>query len=414
MTCGNCGDIQSDGECTRCVLKRELHAEFGSTDSSPLAPLISALEAAEHPASALNWLHRPESGASLLRELLASGYPLSHELLDAFPHRAAAVHLRQMLVHVGVLTARDENVARTERWMRHCLDQAADHHKAVLHPYATWVVLRRVRHRSQTRGTSRSSAQHARSQVATALKFLQWLDGQDLTLATATQSHVDQWLAAGSTVRLQLRDFLRWTRRCRLSAELHVPWRPEGEPANFFDDDEQLALLTRCVSDPTLPADVRAAGAIVLLYGVSVTRVTRLTRHDIDQRDNGTYLSLGQLPVLMPPAIERVVRAQCEASASLSVVGRAVSGVVPWLFPGRLAGRPVGPAPLAGRLKDYGIDIRSARNTAVLALASDLPAPILSQILGIHINTAVDWGKYVKRDWTGYIQDRADERNTAR
>lgn len=28
---------------------------------------------------------------------------------------------------------------------------------------------------------------------------------------------------------------------------------------------------------------------------------------------------------------------------------------------------------------------------------SDLPVPVLSQILGMHVNTAVDWGKYVKR-----------------
>jgi hypothetical protein len=61
------------------------------------------------------------------------------------------------------------------------------------------------------------------------------------------------------------------------------------------------------------------------------------------------------------------------------------------------------------RLTAHGIDIRSARSTAVLALAGDLSSPILSQILGIHINTAGDWGKYVKRDWTCYIDLVSDE-----
>lgn len=82
-----------------------------------------------------------------------------------------------------------------------------------------------------------------------------------------------------------------------------------------------------------------------------------------------------------------------------------------WLFPGNLAGKAIGATPLAQRLTNHGIGVRAAKNTAVLSLASDLPAPVLSQILGVHINTAVHWVKYVKRDWASYVESR---RHTAR
>lgn len=64
---------------------------------------------------------------------------------------------------------------------------------------------------------------------------------------------------------------------------------------------------------------------------------------------------------------------------------------------------------LSGRLLRYGIDVRASRNTALMALASDLPAPILSEMLGIHINAAVEWVGLVKRDWVAYLAARSED-----
>lgn len=63
----------------------------------------------------------------------------------------------------------------------------------------------------------------------------------------------------------------------------------------------------------------------------------------------------------------------------------------------------MGAARPSQRILRHGVDVRAARDTALSTLASNLPAPILSQILGRHINTAVDWVKYAKRDWTTYV-----------
>lgn len=69
-----------------------------------------------------------------------------------------------------------------------------------------------------------------------------------------------------------------------------------------------------------------------------------------------------------------------------------------WLFPGRVPGQPIDGHSLTNLLNRHGINVRTARNGALAALAADLPAPILADLLGIHINTAVRWVIYARRD----------------
>jgi hypothetical protein len=39
-------------------------------------------------------------------------------------------------------------------------------------------------------------------------------------------------------------------------------------------------------------------------------------------------------------------------------------------------------------------------------MATDLLAPVLADLLGLHIATGVRWAKYAKRDWETYLADR--------
>jgi hypothetical protein len=81
-----------------------------------------------------------------------------------------------------------------------------------------------------------------------------------------------------------------------------------------------------------------------------------------------------------------------------------------WLFPGRVPGQPIDNHSLTNRLNRHGISVRPARNGALVALASDMPAAILADLLGMHINTAVRWVSYARRDWTDYLSARTAER----
>jgi hypothetical protein len=166
-------------------------------------------------------------------------------------------------------------------------------------PYATWHVLRRARCRPCGRGAfTMSAAGWARGRI---LAFLAWLDDRGTTLGAATQADVDDWLHGATHYRYLLRDFLTWASARRLVGNITVPALPRSELAGLITEDNRWQLLSRCLHDPGIPLDVRTAGALLLLYGQFVSRLTRLTAADIEQHGPDTCLRLDTVPVLLSP-----------------------------------------------------------------------------------------------------------------
>ncbi|AEB42671.1 hypothetical protein [Micromonospora maris] len=64
-----------------------------------------------------------------------------------------------------------------------------------------------------------------------------------------------------------------------------------------------------------------------------------------------------------------------------------------WLFSGAVPGQPFSAEQLTHRLNALGIRIRAARNTTLIDLASEVPAVVLSQLLGLHVRTTTDWAR---------------------
>jgi hypothetical protein len=64
---------------------------------------------------------------------------------------------------------------------------------------------------------------------------------------------------------------------------------------------------------------------------------------------------------------------------------------VPWLFPGQSPTRPAVDILFGVRLQRYGVNAHAGRNTARLALASELPASVLADLTGISVGTAERW-----------------------
>ena len=73
------------------------------------------------------------------------------------------------------------------------------------------------------------------------------------------------------------------------------------------------------------------------------------------------------------------------------------------LFPGQHLGAEA----LTRRLRQHDIEPRQARNQALAAWAAELPAPVLADILGLHVTTAEQWAQRARRDRTSYIAERA-------
>jgi hypothetical protein len=169
-----------------------------------------ALIAVPRPVTAMTWLSRVTSSATspatrtppppavtrLLTEIAVDRRELTHDLLDDLPAGETLDHLRAVLVASGTLPARDERLATLQRWITATIATRTDPtERQLLHRYAVWHHLRRLRRRLGTAHTSRLQALNGRCHTTAAVNFLDWLANRNLTLAGCTQLDLDQWAA---------------------------------------------------------------------------------------------------------------------------------------------------------------------------------------------------------------------------
>ncbi|KOG45731.1 hypothetical protein ADK75_30215 [Streptomyces virginiae] len=217
-----------------------------------------------------------------------------------------------------------------------------------------------------------------------------------------TQGEVDAWLAVNPGTRYEVRDFVVRAHRRGHTHDLLVPHRPKAETVGL-DEDSHWDLLHQCLTDTGLPLDVRAAGAILLLFGQHLTRIATLTIDSLTSDDKDTTLTLDRTPNPLPESLADLLT---ELSTTKPSAGWAANTVRDWLFPGHLPGRHLSATVLSRRLARHGIPNRPARTTALIALAQDLPPAILGPMLGLHPITATQWRRRAATDWTAYLQAR--------
>jgi hypothetical protein len=130
-----------------------------------------------------------------------------------------------------------------------------------------------------------------------------------------------------------------------------------------------------------------------------------ITSNSLRQRSGDTYLMLGDHELLLPPILADFMQLPCPTRRSTLPDIETKHRL---LFPGRTPHRSIDPGVFARRLKQRGISPRAGRNTALIVLASELPAAVLSDLLGIDIATATRWAGYAKRDWQTYLANRRE------
>lgn len=126
---------------------------------------------------------------------------------------------------------------------------------------------------------------------------------------------------------------------------------------------------------------LRVAGSFVLLDGHPVSRVAAMRPHQVEADDNGVYLVIGPHRALLPPALRVLVVELRDSAPPASIFGSSAS-TSDWLFPGLVPGQHLADKYLVKLLNGAGIRTRTARNSALISLAADLPAPILADLLG--------------------------------
>lgn len=201
--------------CQRCLLDqrvRDLLADSTGVVRGDLASFCQALSTAQRPDTALVWLSASKVHA-LLERIGRDDQPVTHEILDEFPNGKPLAHLRSVLVATGALPPRDERLIALERWITAVVQARTDPaQRRILHGYAVWHHLRRLRRRLGEDHTTHLQALNVRCHVTAAVNFLDWLATNASTLNTCTQAHVDRWMAnPDATYRDETGHFIRWS-----------------------------------------------------------------------------------------------------------------------------------------------------------------------------------------------------------
>ncbi|MFJ2478432.1 hypothetical protein ACIOWI_36850 [Streptomyces sp. NPDC087659] len=146
--------------------------------SPKLQALNDALASTERVGTAMRWL----SGgivSTVLSDLGSGRRPLTHEALDELPAGKVVEHIRSVLVATGTLPQRDEQMVRLER---HVNDLVTSHAtvegRKILHRYATWHLLRRLRRRSRGNDITHTQLTVVRQHLRAAVHLLNWLEAQ--------------------------------------------------------------------------------------------------------------------------------------------------------------------------------------------------------------------------------------------
>jgi hypothetical protein len=393
--------------CQRCLVAENVRGLLGGKDDTvrpALVPLYEALAGAEHPDSALVWINRPRT-RELLGKIAAEDRDLTHEVLDELPAGKALAHLRSVLVATGALPERDEILTRLEQWAAETSRARQDPgERRILHGYATWHHLRKLRQRLGGSPATYLQALNVRCHVTAAARFLDWLAGEGLTLASCRQGDVERW-ACGSeaSYRDETAHFIRWAVEHRHARGLTAGAVRWGGPQGPHDTQKRWDDARRLLHDGTLAIQDRVAGLLLLLYAQHISAITELTTGDV--RDDGTTVSimLGTVPVTLPEPLDGLVRELAATHRGHAAIGRP--GTTPWLFRGGRPGQHIGYDRLCARLKNIGLSPQQDRSTALFALAAELPAAILARMLGIHIAVAVQWQRAASGDWGAYAAD---------
>ena len=399
-SCIRCGELCRPYEaetCARCVLRTRLSDLLGVAqgDPSDLSPVFDALVATDEPRSVLGWIRRSE-GAVMLGRLAQGELPLSHEGLDSLGPSKPAEHVRGLLMAAGLLAEVDVNCERLEPWLERLLLEVPSAHARLIRPFAVWRVFRRARRKADADRFTENGAKWARLRVRQALTFLEWLDGHGIELADLGQADVDLWLAGGTSTRYVVRDFLRWAAdRGLVSSTVQVPIRQALTPAVALDEDERWEQVEWLLSDDGVDLSLRVAGLLALLFGQHLSRVVRLRWSQV-VIDSGVSIRLGSDDIRLPPRLDELL------AGLRANTGHAAVSHGDWLFPGGTPGRPLTVEQLRKRLAGLGIVLRPTRQAALLQLASELPAPVLADLLGLHPNTAVEWVRTARGDWAAY------------
>jgi hypothetical protein len=409
--CTRCGSIERlhhFGLCTTCAwpeVVRWLLIGPDGTVPPAIEPVLAAL-AATDAAAGLNWVARVRTQQTLAELAIGAG-PVTHQFLDGLAPNGAVTHLRAILIQAGVLPARDERLIRldsaVERRIARVKEPAA---RKILRSFATWHHLRRLRTLAVREPLTQDQVVYAMNSLTAAASLLNWLHGRGQNLATCTQTDIDDWLTVDPFSRS--RGFVSWAVKRGHAHGIEVPpFNNESVREVFAEHDQRWLLARRLLSDSSIAVADRVAGLLVLLYAQRAVRITRLTTEHILVTQAGVQLLLGEQPIAVPSALGELLMELLHDRRDATATGPDDRT---WLYPARRLGQPLAPRDLLRRLRVLDVSPTLGRNTALMEMASEMPAAVITRLLGISLNRATRWTQDAGNTRPGYAAELARRR----
>lgn len=401
--CQQCGVVERlfhFGLCRRCAGERQLQTLLTPPDGKrrPELDKVAAALLDLNPRRTLLYLRESTTANRLVIDLAAGACELSHEALDArlsHQHRDLAVeYFRAILVSAGILPVRDEYLARLERWIEQKTAAIEDpEDRRLITAFARWDRIARIRRRARGKPISSFTSDIAQTQIAKAITFLNWIKGQEETLATCRQPHIDLWLTSeehqGPYVA---RPFVRWAVRSKFATSISIPNQKQRTYHRPLDADERWATARRLLNDDSIETRDRVAGLMVLLYGQFPARTCRLTVDHVIHDESGVALRLNKLPLKIKPPMDGLVLQLVDLARDHERTVISNEHNVPWLFPSlQMPGRPMTSQQLGRRLRNIGLFSEAGRSAALLDLCAQIPPGVLQRLLGISPSAADRW-----------------------
>lgn len=409
--CCDCGDTKptwAAGRCATCALNDKLTDILGdhqSRQARGLDGLYRALADAAAPAAVLGWL-RHSDAAVVLAAMSSGAEPFELATLDRLAYTGSRRFLERLLIASGAVAPRDSRLAWLEAWTEQLL-AATGHegHRRALHGFARWVVLRRLRDRPNDRPVTANEADGAKRRLKIAHDFLGYLAVHAVDLGDCDQTDVDRWLDSRPAPADELRPFLAWLATQRLTGRLHVPPHPSSVPRPVATD---TALARRVLHEPGLAIPDRVAAALVVLFAQPLARIARLQVTDVLLDDGTVRLRLADSPIELPSPLDEHVRQLLSVRRPRVAADIADHG---WLFPGGAPGQPINPGGLSRRLRRIGVQPSAHRHSALVQLCAQLPAAVVSDLIGVSVQTAQRWAEIAGRPWADYIAARLEDQS---
>lgn len=395
--------------CARCVLRAALAALLTDPATGQihhqLRPVFDELVNSERPQTGVWWLRKkPGVGPQLLAQMACGAVKISHDTFRALPSDRSHDYVRTLLVSVGVLSPIEIRIERMLPWIEDVVAELPTEEAALIRRFAHWHVLRHMRRAARENRLTKSMTDASRRRVRVAIEFVVFLAAHDATPATATQDLLERYQEQVGRTLSHEYAFVIWLRESRINTTLTIPDTGRPAPAVTVSDTQRWAAVERLLHDTTLRRYTRIGGLLTLLFAQPLSRIVAMRSSQVTITDDrAVHITFSTIPVQMPPVFDDLIREHLDHRGK-SLYASRQNG---WLFPGGNPGHHLATENIRSQLVAIGIKPYENRKAALFQLASDMPAPVLAELIGITNNNAVDWASLAARDWTDYIAERA-------